>query len=201
MRRIGVAAIAAAAFGLASVPSALAFGGDQLNASQCGHAKLAVNVTQKIINDADSGTLGNVWAFDAYNRHIQLWQTGPNTFCAIVDYHGQFTTVAGPSPQAATDTGGTVSAGVEGTFEGGYRALITGTLNPSPSYKTRGDLGLFNYNCDMSFNCPGYVDWTQVYFTGGPSSFNEVWWGWQYHGAKHGTWINSSDGNSGDITG
>ena len=157
----------------------------------CG-GTLVINITHKVINDADSG-LGGAWAFDAYNRSVKVWQVGPNTFCVETNYNGQFSTIAGISPGAT----GIVDAGITGTMHGGYVGTLTGTLKSDPLYRTHGHLGTFDYDCDASFNC-NYFSWISTYFTGG--SFSYVSWGWTYIAGPNGTWVNSSDGNSGDIT-
>jgi len=195
MHRLIGAAAAAVAVALAGAGAALGFGGAQLDAKACGGGKLAVNVVQAITNDADSGVAGNVWAFDDLTRQIQVWQTGATTFCAIVRYEGTFTTNAGASPGGS----GAVSAGIRGQFDGGYRTTqFTATL--APTKPTHGFIGRYDYACDLSFDCPGYVDWTSFYFTG-VSGYDLAWWGWQYRAGANGTWVNSVDGNSGDITG
>lgn len=173
--------------------------GKQLSAKQCktDDAKKIIDVTQKILNDVDSGVAGNNWAFDNFERQIQVWKLSDNTFCAITHYDGHFVTVAGPSPGGTN----TVTAGIKGDIEGGYRTtLFTGTLLSSPTKPTHGDIGVFDYQCDISGTCPGFVDWTTLYFSS-TSGFDLAWWGWQYHAGKHGSWINAIDGNSGDITG
>ena len=175
--------------------------GAQLNTGQCGSGTLVVDVTYKLINDPDSSVTGHNWAVDSFNKHIQVWQTGTNSFCAVAHYEGSFTTVAGNSPQ---NTSPNISAGITGVSEGGYRALFTGTLNPSPAQPTMGNLGTVDNNL-TSF------DWSQVYF--GTDNLNLVWWGWIYRTPRNGTWVNAcsaSDapnynpacpGNAGDITG
>lgn len=171
--------------------------GSKVNPGQCGGVpgKLVVNVTQHVINDIDSGVAG-FWATDDYNRHIQVWQVGPSTFCADVRYVGSFVTDDGPSPQN-TDT---IAAGIEGTFEGGYRATITGTLNATPALRTKGNIGTSDYGCDIDTgDCTNRFSWPDAYFTTG-YSFTYDWWGWVYHGGRHGTWVNSQDGDQGDIT-
>ena len=159
---------------------------------------LVVNVTQRIVNDADSGLAG-YWAFDAYTRHIKVWQTAPGTFCAIVRYDGGFTTVAGHSPQNT----GTVAAGIQGDFNGGYLATFTGTF--APTRPTSGSLGRFDYACVLSADhsvatCPGFQDWTTFYFSS-TNGWTENLWGWIYTTEANGTWLNASTGNLGDITG
>jgi hypothetical protein len=173
--------------------------GAQLNSGSqsCPSGTLVINVVQKVVNDADSGVGGNAWAFDDYVRQIQVVQTSSGTFCATVSYQGNFTTNAGPSP----DNTGTVGADVVGTFQGGYvSTTFSATLTTSPTYRKKGSIGEFDYGCDTSFNCPGYVDWTSFYFTG-ISGFDLAWWGWVYHAGNNGSWINAITGNSGDITG
>jgi hypothetical protein len=168
-----------------------------LSASQCNPSGGPVlNITFKVTRDADSGTAGNVWAFDNYNKKVQVWQQADGTFCAIVKYEGRFVTVAGPSPQAAT-TNGTVGAGVTGAFEGGYTALFDGTLKPG--LQTKGNIGTFDYACDTSSNCT-YFDWVSAYFAGN-TTFSQPSWAWTYHAGNNGTWVNASTGNLGDITG
>jgi hypothetical protein len=169
----------------------------QLNAAQCNEGELVINVTYKVMNTVDSGVAGNYWAYDQLNRHIQVWQTGSSTFCAVVEDKGAFLTIAGASP-GNTDPDG-IAAGITGTIQGGYVATITGALVPDPSYRTRGNIGTFDYQCDTAGNCPNAFNWVNEYF--GPSAgFDFVSWGWTYHGGKNGTWVNSSDGNLGDIT-
>jgi hypothetical protein len=165
--------------------------------SACPSGNLVVNVVQKVVNDADSGTSGNAWAFDDFVRQIQVVDTGAGGFCATVKYEGNFTTVAGPSPGAAY-TGGTVADGIVGTFQGGYvSTLFTGTLKPG--VKTKGSIGTYDYQCDTSFNCPGAVSWPSLFFDNLGGFDIGGWWGWTYHGGSNGTWVNAITGNSGDI--
>jgi len=174
--------------------------GSQINQSECPNGTLIVNVTQKITNDRDDSGGASFWALDDYVRHIQVVDLGDGTFCANVSYQGSFTTIAGPSPQKT----GTVGEGVVGTFEGGYLWTFSGTplSPPDPDHKTKGSIGSFDYNClhDSPDDCSGYVDWTTFYFSS-TAAFDPAWWGWTYHGGNNGSWVDSSDGNSGDITG
>ena len=184
--------------------------GTQLNAAECNTtgARLVINVIQHIIGDADSGEAGNYWAYDEVHRRIQVWQLSenPDTFCAVLKYMGSFVTVPGQSPGFFDpDTNDTVAAGVTGTFEGGYRSTVfTGTLKDPPDYRTRGNIGTFNYMCVIvpgvpgGVACPGYQDWTTFYFSS-TVGFDLAWWGWVYHAGDNGSWVNSIDGNSGDI--
>ena len=173
--------------------------GSETNPGQCSEGKLVINITHKVTNDIDSAVGGGFWATNNYNRHIQVWQVSPNTFCAIAQYHGSFITDDGPSPQG-TDI---IAAGIKGTLEGGYRATIVGTLDSNPAYRTKGNIGTFDYGCDVETDtrdsCTGVFNWVETYFMPG-SSFNYEWWGWIYHGGSNGTWVNASSGNQGDIT-
>lgn len=160
------------------------------SSSHCPRGKLVINVTHKVVNDVDSGVAGNNWAVDNYNRHIQVWQVEPDMFCVVVSYEGSFVTLAGRSPGDTDD----IAAGITGTFQGGYVSTVfNGTLNPSPVYRTHGNIGTFDYDYGNS-----NWSWTSAYFSS--NSFNFASWGWTYHGGKNGTWINSSEGNQGDIT-
>lgn len=169
--------------------------------SSCPSGPFVVNVVQKVVNSVDSGTTRPVWAFDDYVRQIQVVDTGSG-FCATVKYQGSFTSVAGDSPGAAY-TARTIGDGVVGTFEGGYvSTLFTGTLKPD--VRTKGSIGIFDYQCDTSGNCPGFVSWPSLFFDSLAGFDIGAWWGWVYHAGNNGSWQNACPacgGNSGDITG
>ena len=100
--------------------------GKQINTGKCVKPrKQVINVTQKVENSVDSGVAGNNWAFDDYNRSIQLWEQEEGTYCAIVKYQGKFDAVEG---QTSPNAGGTLDGSEDGNFEGGYRGTITNTL-------------------------------------------------------------------------
>ena len=161
--------------------------GINLNASQCDVKQAPiVNVTFKVVNDTDSGFYGD-WAKDNYSKKIQIWDQEEGTFCAIVKYQGQFVTTGPNSPQ----NGDPLSAGIKGTFEGGYQANFDGSF--TPLMKTQGNLGTFDYNV------AGF-DWIATYFTGN-STFDQPYWAWNYHAGNNGSWVNASTGSFGDITG
>lgn len=172
--------------------------GSQVNPGKCGGppGRLLINITHQVINDGDSG-LGGYWAYDDYNRHIQVWQVDADTFCVDVRYLGSFETVAGASP-GNTDI---IAAGIDGTFQGGYRASIAGTPNPNPAFRTRGNIGTFDYGWDGHSDHGAHTpfSWLGAYFSS-VSDFTYEWWGWIYQAGSNGTWTNSTDGNQGDIT-
>lgn len=178
--------------------------GSEVNPGQCGGdpGTLVVNVVYKVSNDVDSRVGGGAWASDDYNKHIQIWEVGPGSYCADVRYVGSFLTVAGASPQGTVPE---LAAGIMGTMEGGYRATIAGTFVPPSSVKTKGNLGSIDYGCNpLTDNgnhnsCTNTFDWVGTYFPDG-YNFAYGWWGWIYHGGSNGTWVNASTGNQGDIT-
>lgn len=83
----------------------------------------------QVTNDQDSGTCGNTWAIDSFNRVFTV-----NSRDSAVFYEnfqaGHFTTVAGQSPEACAsgvDNGNTVGDGIKGIFSGGYfHVAVTG---------------------------------------------------------------------------
>jgi hypothetical protein len=155
---------------------------------------IVVNVTQVVKNDADSGQAGNYWAFDTYQRSIKMFDNHNGTYCAEVRYTGAANAVAG---QRSPGNTGFLNGHEDAVMRGGYQATITGSLLATPTWKKSGNVGTFNYACDLSGNCPGKVDWVAQYF--GPSyGFNFDWWGWTYQ-ASHGTWVNAITGNTGDV--
>ncbi len=197
--KISLAGIVATALLLAS-PALAASKLDwhsHVNRHQCDAVgKAVVDVDEGVKNDADSGIAGNYWAFDTFSREILVFKTTtPGVYCGVVKYRGQFQAVAGQTSPGAT---GTLDGTEHGKFDGGYQSTITGTLLTTPTWPKKGDVGTVDYQCDILGNCPGYVNWVDQYFNAGAT--NDLnWWGWIYHGKKDGVWINSIDGNSGDV--
>lgn len=183
-----------------SLPSVLADEhsgpGSQLSPAKCGsNQKPLINVTQKVVNDPDSGTKGNVWAYDNFTRQIQVWQTASDTFCAIARYEGRFIAQKGQTSPGGT---GTLAENVTGEFKGGFRATIIGTLLASTGAPTKGFIGKTNCERSTSSSCTGYVQsWTTLYFSS-LTTFTLDWWGWTYH-SDCGTWVNAITGTTGDI--
>lgn len=171
--------------------------GQELNAARCnGTGSPVINASQKIVNTADSGEAGNYWAYDEFARTIQVWATGEeNTYCAIVKYHGNFRGVAGQTSPGNT---GVLSGNERGTMQGGYAATITGTQLATPAWNTKGGVGTTDYQCDISGNCPGSINWVTQYFES-DYTFAYDWWGWVYRAGGKNVWINASEGNEGDI--
>jgi hypothetical protein len=184
-------------------------GGTPVRAPQCsaptamgGGAKVVANVTYTLKNDYDydSGVAGNAWANDTINRHLQVFNLGNGTYCAVVNDTGSFLTFAGLSPGQLVRCS-MVSAGITGQIKGGYTTTtFTGTLDLAPIYALTGNLGTFDKACTDAYTCTGvYPSYLSYISTiSGDSLAN---WGWSYHTAKNGDWVNAASGNSGDITG
>ena len=184
---------------------------------------LLITITEKVVNDADSGQAGNYWALDAFSRTIKVWNVGSDSYCAVVNYTGTFAAQAGQkSPGTTSTTGGILTGDEVGTFKGGYVAQITGPLDVTDptNWPLVGKVNQGNpvdYQCvinpDGSLQndpCSGAIDWTTKYFdTTSNFTFNENPWGWTYvgqdkstapdAGKADGVWHNFSTGNSGDI--
>ena len=171
--------------------------GRNLAAGNCnGVGEPVVSVTQGIQNTVDSGEAGNYWAFDDFNRTIQLWRTSEEgTYCAVVKYTGNFKGAEGETSPGNT---GVLEGRERGPIQGGYLAVIAGTLLDEPLWKTRGSVGVVDYACDLDGNCPGAINWVTQYFEN-DYVFQYNWWGWIYRAGGNKTWVNSSNGNSGDV--
>jgi hypothetical protein len=68
----------------------------------------------------DSGTCGNDWAQDTYDRHFTVHSNPAGQVTVVEQFkNGSFVTTAGPSPGGCdTNVGGTVVAGVNGSMHG-----------------------------------------------------------------------------------
>lgn len=173
------------------------------SAVQCPKGKLVVNVTEKVANDLGYASYYNdlsglTFAMQDYNRLIKAWEVGPGSYCAEVKYEGSFVTVAGASP-GSTDP--SIAAGITGRLKGSYVATFSLAPNPSPVWSPRGNIGSLDYACDPdTFDCPGYVNWVEVFFNGYPGDFVYQSHDFQYSTAKNGTFFQQLETFEGDIT-
>ncbi len=162
---------------------------------------LLVDVSARILNEADAGVLGNIWALDAINERARVWQTSapaavgsPGGYCVVTTATGSFNTFAGPSPEGT----GTVTAGVSGLVASIQRFELTAIFRPV--VPLNGFLGTFDFRCNQQGVCPGNVRLSALFFqqiTGfGGDGLASV-----YFAGHHGTWIQTSSGDLGDITG
>ena len=153
----------------------------------CG-GKQVVSVTYQLYNDTDSGFFGN-WATDSLNRSLKVFDQGSGMYCATVNDTGSFVTTGPNSPQ----NGAPLAAGISGVINGGYVTnSFSAVLSTAPDYVTHGNLGAFDANAAHPsflsyFDNPGAISW------------NQPTWGWRYHTAQNGDWVNASSGSSGDI--
>ena len=162
-------------------------------------------VTMTVTNDEDTGFVG-YWALDSYTKTIDLWQTSPGNFYALVTYSGTWETFAGAlSPQNGVNE----PFGGSGPMNGGYIWTFTGTL--LATYPTSGSLGTFNLGGSSSdillqtyahqSGNPTSASWVSHFFST-TSAYNPSPWGWAYtYSGATGTqtWCNSSVTSFGDI--
>ncbi len=162
------------------------------------HAALATSATLHFgpiaSTSSDSGTCGNNWAIDTFDRFFTINLTEPNT--VIEDFKdGTFVTVAGSSPGACetgTNNGNMVSAGVTGKFQGSFDIVVTG--------------GIFNPNAQCTpTTCNTTAGFIQtVYGTSATYVTGATYFVFHYSTGHNGEWKNASanrGGNLGDITG
>src|SRR5437016_5913099 len=76
----------------------------------------------------DSGTCGNDWAEDSFDRHFKA-STSPNpdgTYTLVEEFRkGTFVTNPGQSPGACeTNPGGTLVAGLTGKMDGSFTIIV-----------------------------------------------------------------------------
>jgi hypothetical protein len=164
-------------------------------ADRCGSGRPIVNVVARVRNVVDFGADGHVWALDDYAKHIKIWRIGDSVYCVLTRDEGRFSTFAGASPEGT----GTVSEGVRGTLGITLRFDITGTF--APTAPTRGFIGTFDVACSRDGTCTGPEPReTDLYFSS-VDDFAFVDFRAVYRGGRHGTWIQTPQGDQGDITG
>lgn len=176
---------------LACAPNALAYGNDPY----CPSGRVVAQVYQTVKNDVDRGRAGNAWAQTTYTRKIVVTEVAPLTYCAAANtLNGSFTTFAGISPNAT----GRVRAGRTGSMIFRWRSTIfTGVF--APKVATSGYLGTFDYGCDQSFVCPGFVDWRDLFF-GATAGYEPFSYSYGF-GSEYQAFIRRDFGTWGDITG
>ncbi len=144
----------------------------------------------------DSGTCGNNWANDTFDRFFSV-NTTPNpdgTYNVTEEFkNGTFVTVAGKSPGACEngpDNGNTVGDGVTGTMHGTFNIVVSnGTYDP-------------NAVCTQS-TCGTTASFIQTVF-GASATYDVPTFNFHYNADNNGDWKNASSdrgGNTGDITG
>jgi hypothetical protein len=142
----------------------------------------------------DSGTCGNFWATDTFDRVYKVDPTpsADGTYTVREEFkNGTFITNGGPSPGACeTNTGGTVLPGVTGKMHGYFTIVVSGgTYDPDAV-------------CPPGCFTAAFV----AAFFGPTATFDIPTFSFQYSAADQGLclrhWKNASadrGGNSGDI--
>ncbi|HEX2275371.1 MAG TPA: hypothetical protein VHG90_16015 [Acidimicrobiales bacterium] len=186
--RRAVAAAIVVLSGVLLLPGAAAAQG---SLRACDGGTLLTTVVYRFTDEQDVTTEGDVWALTSGIAKFRLYQLDENTFCATTTYAGTFTTFAGPSPAGT----GTVPAGLRGRMAGQTVVIFEGA-SYRPLLPTRGYVGSFDANCDQ-FQCATPIQFGRRYLevTGPPAlvSFRSV------YVSRCGTWVATSEGESGDI--
>jgi hypothetical protein len=141
----------------------------------------------------DSGTCGNFWANDAFDRVFQVHAT-PNldgSYDVVEEFeHGTFVTVAGSSPGGCeTNPGGTVAAGLTGTMRGSFDLVVTGVFDRTAE-------------CTVAM-CGTTAGFVATVF-GADATYTIPTFELNYNARRNGDWKNASadrGGNQGDVTG
>lgn len=175
------------AFSLAVVAALMLGGGHVSAAGQTQHYGPYASVSP------DSGTCGNDWATDMFNRDFRVnsAQNSDGTYTITEDFkQGHFVTNAGPSPGGCeTNLGGTLLAGVTGSMHGSFTITVTGgTYNPDGQCGagdcTTASFIAAHFGPGATYNVPSYE--------------------FHYSAGNNGEWKNASadrGGDHGDITG
>jgi hypothetical protein len=183
-----------------------------------------INARMTVHNYEDSGSVG-YWALDIFVEGFIIWRntgTTPNTFCALNQYSGTWTTFAGAlSPQNGVREpyggSGIMSGAIikifTGTFRGPYcLATTTNTCNGMHSTKPlTGSIGVYylggsqsqvllgTYAKQKTFSPTSFL----TYYFKTPSITSEPEWSWIYthvNGIGYGNmWVNDLSGSFGDI--
>lgn len=166
-----------------------------------GTANAATDLTDtvRIVGNYDNGNHG-YWASLAYNRTVTIDRTGKDTWSVTLRDAGTFTTLRNAKSPAA---GVKLGAPVTGNFSGRYDYKVTSASRPSRVEVAR----FHDFKCNPAVpgreDCPGMLkstgQWPALYFPG-KATVTEVAWRWEYRTCAE-TWVNSSAGDQGDITG
>lgn len=176
-----------------------------------------INVAMQVRNDEDSGLVG-YWALDDFQQSNIVWEnptTNPPTFCALLQYSGEWQTFQGA---LSPETGATQASDGSGPLTGGIVAYFTSSafLGQKSTKPLTGFIGMFDYGGTRADILKGTyatqtgdtsrVYFLSFYFTGGTAiqqSMNEPAWAFTYTqqgGSGYGSmWVNALSGNFGDI--
>jgi hypothetical protein len=98
----------------------------------------------------DSGTCGNNWATDTFNRDFTVRSEGSNTYTVVEQFkNGSFVTTAGPSPAACDLTyanhGTTILGGVTGSMHGYF--IVSNVMMQTSTSPYCDATAMTNANC------------------------------------------------------
>lgn len=152
---------------------------------------LAQDVKVHDSGSTDSGTCGNDWANDTFNRDFKVTQQADGSF-VLTEYFrdGHFVTIDGISPgacQSGTDHGTLISGGVGGTFHGFIAGPVTG--------------GTYNPGATCPDPCNGATFVAAFFGAGAVWSTPDFYFQYEAEGGNLAfrRWTNASSGNVGDI--
>jgi hypothetical protein len=154
-----------------------------------------VDVTLTVENLADLASDGHVWALDDYVEHVQVWRTGQKLYCVRREAVGTWVSFAGVSPAGT----GTISAGLTGTLHGVRYLRLSGEFDPA--YPTSGYIGVFDAQCGADGSCSGPEPRMSLLYFPRIYNIDFGWYDFVATSDADGTWHQSPDGDTGDITG
>lgn len=152
---------------------------------------LVTEVSWKFIS-VDSKVGGGYWAYDTILSNAEIYDCGEGTYRAVINQTGMFESWGSGSPGNT----GTIEGGVEGSIVGTMTVLFQGADPTDLS----GFLGEFDFGCDHDANCSSYVSWRDLLFDS-YESYSYEFWEWLYTTCDGRAWLNSQNGNEGDILG
>lgn len=182
----------------------LSFDPSPFQATACGGSQVA-DLTFTDSNSVDTLNLDNpddgpFWAYDSGTSHLTLYLRDDESYCGIELYTGAFRALGGLSPGGT----GTIAAGRSGTITAGRTFTFTGDWDPT--IETTGDLGSQDDECSVSddrqsYSCDNTREWKGLLFDDWSDS-TRLYDEWLYVlSSGHGSWLQTSNGNQGDITG
>lgn len=155
-----------------------------------------VDVNQEVVDEADRSSSGE-WAQVNYTRHIRVWEMSDQKYCAVVEHEGRFQAIEGASSPAGN---GQLTGKEQGTMQGGYRAIVTGSeIKESPEMSRKGSAEPVQNGClGPSSECQKEALWTEAYFEPGYQQRYD-WWAWIYDSGRCGKWVDRQYNDEGDV--
>ena len=158
--------------------------------ADCRVGPKLVDVYYRYVDDQILNAEGRVVGLSSGTGRFEVWQTGPDTFCAVSTLTGRFTLFGGESPAGT----GTVPAGLRGHVVGYNVLQFTGTF--APLLPTRGYVGEFDANCN-ELDCETPIRFGRQYIqTDGPPEVLDYRF---VHHSACGIWVDALTYTQGDI--